>query len=65
MTPDYYRFGDVQVMDISRYLSSNGGQAVQYIARSTRLDGRNKGEMVKDLKKAIDMISDEISRLEE
>lgn len=63
MTPRYYKFGTVEVKDISRHLTSNGGQAVQYIARSTRLDGDNKGELVSDLYKAIDMILDEIDRI--
>lgn len=60
----YYQFGDVQVKDISQHLTSLGGQALQYVARSTRLDGNNKGEQVKDLKKAIDLIRWEIERLE-
>lgn len=62
--PEYYRFGGVQVIDISRHLSSNGGQAVQYIARATRLDGRVKGDSLADLRKAADMIADEIERIE-
>lgn len=60
----YYQFGKVQVKDISQHLTSLGGQALQYVARSTRLDGNNKGEQVKDLKKAIDLIRWEIERLE-
>lgn len=62
---DYYKFGDVQVLDISRHLTSNGGQAVQYVARSTRIDGNNKGEVVRDLEKAIDLIANEIERVKE
>lgn len=63
--PGYYEFdeGNVQVADISRHLTSNGGQAVQYIARSCRLDGLNKGEQVGDLEKALWFIQDEINRL--
>lgn len=60
---DYYKFGDVQVIDISRHLTSNTGQALQYIARSSRLDGNNKGDTVGDLRKAIDFLQDEIGRL--
>lgn len=60
---DYYKFGDVQVIDISRHLTSNAGQALQYIARSSRLDGNNKGDTVGDLCKAIDFLRDEIGRL--
>lgn len=60
---DYYKFGDVQVIDISRHLTSNAGQALQYIARSSRLDGNNKGDTVGDLCKAVDFLRDEIGRL--
>lgn len=60
---DYYKFGDVQVLDISRHLTSNAGQALQYIARSSRLDGNNKGDTAGDLRKAIDFLRDEIARL--
>lgn len=60
---DYYKFGKVQVLDISRHLTSNAGQAVQYIARSCRLDGNNKGEVEADLRKAIDLLEDELDRI--
>ena len=60
---DYYKFGDVQVIDISRHLTSNAWQALQYIARSSRLDGNNKGDTVGDLCKAVDFLRDEIGRL--
>ena len=60
---DYYKFGKVEVLDISRHLTSNAGQAVQYIARSSRLDGNNNGDTVGDLCKAIDFLRDEIGRL--
>ena len=64
-SPDYYVFpGGVQVIDISRHLTSNAGQAVQYIARSSRIDGVTKGDQLPDLRKAADMIADEIARLE-
>ena len=63
--PDYYLFpGGVQVIDISRHLTSNAGQAVQYIARSSRIDGVTKGDPLPDLYKARDMLADEIERLE-
>lgn len=61
---DYYKFGDVQVLDISRHLTSNSGQALQYIARSSRLDGNNKGDTVGDMRKAIDFLRDELKRVE-
>lgn len=65
---EHYKFPNTaEVIDITRYLSSNGGQAVQYIARSTRMDGNNKGDLrgrLKDLEKARDFITDEELRLE-
>lgn len=64
---DYYKFGDTQVWDISRHLTGNAAQAVQYIARSCRLDGLNKHadleKRIEDLGKARDMLLDEIWRL--
>ena len=64
--PSYYRLpSGIEVKEIARYLSSNGGQAVQYIARATRIDGEVKGNPIKDLQKAKDMIDDEIARLKE
>lgn len=70
VNPSHYELpGGEQVSWISRYLTSNGGQAVQYIARSTRLDGNNKSsdiaDRIEDLKKSVWFIEDEISRLEE
>jgi hypothetical protein len=65
VNPSHYDFpGGVQVKDISAHLTSFGGQALQYIARSTRLDGMNTGEQVTDLQKAIRLIEWEIERLE-
>lgn len=61
---NYYRFpNNVQVTDISSHLTGNGAQALQYIARSTRLDGKNKGDRIKDLEKAKDFINFEIARI--
>ena len=64
---DYYKFGDTQVWDISRHLTGNAAQALQYIARSCRLDGLNKHadleKRIEDLDKARDMLLDEIWRL--
>lgn len=63
--PDYYRFpGGVQAKDIARHLTGNAAQAVQYLARSSRLDGVIKDDPLGDLYKAADMIRDEIERLE-
>lgn len=64
--PTYYRMpSGIEVKEISRHLTSNGGQAVQYIARATRTDGIIKGNPISDLEKARDMIEDEINRLKE
>ncbi|QMV86482.1 DUF3310 domain-containing protein [Corynebacterium hindlerae] len=64
--PAYYQFPNgVQVADISEHLTSNGGQVVQYVARSTRLDGLNKGEVLKDLMKARDLLNREIRRIQD
>ncbi len=64
INPKHYQFSNgVQVIDITENLTSNGGQAVQYIARSTRLDGVNKGSQVEDLDKAIWFCQREKERL--
>ena len=64
--PSYYRMpSGIEVKEVARYLSSNGGQAIQYIARATRIYGEIKGETIRDLEKARDMINDEIARLKE
>lgn len=70
VNPSHYVLPNgLQVGVVSRYLTSNGAQATQYIARSTRLDGNNKSSTIagriEDLEKAIWFIQDEISRLEE
>lgn len=62
--PDHYKFpGGIEVRQISAHLTSFGGQALQYIARSTRLDGKNKGDSVENLRKAIAFLNWEIERL--
>lgn len=66
VSPNHYRFpGGAEVIQISEHLSSNGGQAVQYVARATRLDGQIKGNAVEDLEKAAFFIQREIDRLKE
>lgn len=63
---NYYTMpGDVEVIEISRHLTGNGAQALQYIARSCRLDGNNKGDRKSDLRKALYFIADELHRLEQ
>lgn len=62
--PSHYIFpGGVEVIQLSRHLTSNGGQAIQYVARATRLDGNVKGDPIEDLEKAIVFLQDEIERL--
>lgn len=64
ISPNYYQFpGGHEVRHISAHLTSYGGQAVQYVARSTRLDGNNKGDRVENLRKAVKLIEWEIERL--
>lgn len=65
-TPNHYLFPNGrQPIEISRYLSSNGGQALQYIARATRVDSENvKHEDARsDIKKAIHFLVDEYERV--
>lgn len=65
LSPNAYQFPNgVEVRHISAHLTSFGGQAVQYIARATRLDGVVKGLPVQDLKKAIQLLEWEVERLE-
>lgn len=66
INPSYYQgfSNGAQVIDITEHLTSNGGQAVQYVARSTRLDGNNKGDIVENLKKAVWFIEREVELLE-
>lgn len=64
VVPEHYAFpGGVRVHQISGHLTSFGGQALQYIARSTRLDGNNKGDTAENLRKAIRFLELEIERV--
>ena len=64
INPDHYKFSNgVEAIDITENLTSNGGQAVGYIVRSTRIDGRIKGDPIEDLEKANWFITREIERL--
>ena len=65
-TPNHYLFPNGrQPIEISRYLSSNGGQALQYVARATRVDSENvKHEDARsDIRKAIHFLVDEYERV--
>lgn len=64
----YYTTPDaVQVGGITRWMSSNAGQAVQYIARSGWIADNYKDSdvdvRIADFRKAIDFLEDEIDRL--
>ena len=62
--PDHYKFpGGHEVINISEHLTSNAGQAVQYLARACRIDGRVKGNPVEDVRKAIWFAQRELARL--
>lgn len=63
-SPSHYAFpGGAEVIDISQWLTSNAAQALQYLARSSRIDGKNKGDTVEDLRKAKVFIDFELKRL--
>lgn len=67
INPDHYRnfSNNTEVIDITENLSYNGGNAVKYLARATRLDGQTKHENpLTDLRKAKWYIEREIDRLE-
>lgn len=65
INPDHYKFpSGVEVIDLSEHLTSNAGQAVQYLARACRLDGRVKSDPVEDVKKAVWFAQRELARLE-
>lgn len=66
--PEHYRnFSyNTEVIDITENLSFNGGNAVKYLARATRVDGQTKYENpIGDLKKAKWYVDREIERLEQ
>lgn len=63
--PDHYQFpGGVEPVDIAEHLTFNTGNAIKYLARAGRTDGRVKGEVLQDLRKAAWYIDREINRLE-
>lgn len=69
--PSHYKAGwsdDAELISVTENLTGNGAQAVQYVARSTRLDeSLNKSEAIagriEDLEKALWFISREVKRL--
>lgn len=67
-SPSYYEYpGGVQMRDITRWHTSNGGQAMQYVGRATRFDLKSKYQSeegrIEDLDKAINFLEDEKKRL--
>lgn len=63
-SPNYYRLPNgAETVDISEWLTSAGGQAVQYIVRATRTDGVVKEDPVQDLEKSRYWVDREIARL--
>lgn len=62
--PDHYKFpGGAEVISISQWLTANAAQAVQYICRSSCNDGKNKGDALEDIDKAIRFLTFEKERL--
>ena len=53
-----------EVIDITENLTFNAGNAVKYAARAGRTDGRNKGAVAEELRKAIWYLRRELDRLE-
>ncbi|AWB84791.1 DUF3310 domain-containing protein [Corynebacterium liangguodongii] len=67
INPDHYQgfTSGAQAIDITEHLTFNGGNAVKYLARSCRLDGHNKGDVLQDLQKAAWYVQREIERIQE
>lgn len=54
----------IEVIDITRHLSFDRGNAVKYLLRAGRKGSPGSGKEIEDLKKAIWYIQDEIKQLE-
>lgn len=65
INPAHYQgfSNNAEVIDITENLTFNCGNAVKYLARAGRIDGRNKGEVKTDLKKARWYVSRELERI--
>lgn len=64
-SPSYYVLPNGhEVIEFSQWLNGNGAQAVQYIARATRIDGVIKDDPIQDIEKAILFLKAEKNRLE-
>ncbi|MFT4260355.1 hypothetical protein [Microbacterium sp.] len=65
-SPSYYVMPNgAETVSITQWLTSAGAQAVQYIVRSTRIDGVVKENQIEDLEKAAFWLAVEIKRLRE
>lgn len=64
INPGHYRgfTNGTQVIDVTKFMNFNGGNAMKYLARSCRLDGSNKGAVLEDLNKALWYVDCEINR---
>lgn len=62
LNPEYYRFGNTQVIDIVKHLSFCRGNAIKYLARA---GAKDKETELQDLKKALWYIQQEIDRVNE
>src|SRR5690625_1740878 len=61
--PSHYNFSNgAEVIDIAEQLSFNGGNAVKYVARAPRQDGKVKGNVLDDFQNAAFCIQREIER---
>lgn len=66
INPNYYQLTeDFEVIDVTKYLTGCIAQAVQYIMRSTRVDGawKDNSARVQDLKKAVWFVEAELSKV--
>lgn len=64
VNPNHYQFPNgAEVRFISEWLTANAAQALQYIARSSRIDGVNKGDVKEDIQKAIRFLEFELERI--
>lgn len=67
INPGHYQgmSNGAEVIDIAENMTFNGGNAIKYIARSCRMDGKVKGNVLQDLEKAAWYITREINRIKE
>lgn len=65
INPDHYRgmSNGTEVIDITENLTFNTGNAVKYLARAGRIDGKVKGNVIEDLEKAAWYVARELGRL--